>query len=83
MATDLKAFSHESASISTRSIEMNDPQVTQMMTSVRKWLEMNTAEAKNAIKTYMDNDRGFQLLDYEFLDLSETTEEAIGLIFGV
>jgi len=62
---------------------MNDPEVAKLMTNVRKWLDMGTAEAKKEIKTHMDNEGVFQQLDYEFLELSETAEEAIGLVFGV
>jgi hypothetical protein len=62
---------------------MNDPQVTQLMTSVRTWLAMATADAKAAIRNFMDSEGIYSALDYKLLEVSETTDEAIGLVFGV
>ncbi len=62
---------------------MNDPEVEKLMTSVRKWLAMDTESAKKEILSHMDNEGVYQKLDYDFVNLSETAEEAIGLVFGV
>ena len=62
---------------------MNDPEVTKLMPTIRQWLAMAAADAKAAIKQHMDSEGFYKELDYQFLESSETTEEAIGLVFGV
>lgn len=62
---------------------MNDPQVTELMPTIRQWLSMDVAQAKAAIKAFMDNEGVYSRNDYSYLEVSETTDEAIGLVFGI
>lgn len=62
---------------------MNDPQVAQFMTKVREWVAQPLAQAKANIVTYMKAEDVYSPLDFAFVDLSESVEEAIGLVFGV
>ncbi len=62
---------------------MNDPYITQMMPLVRSWVEMPLDQAKASIKSHMEADGDFKQTDYELLNVSESAEEAIGVIFGL
>lgn len=47
------------------------------------WLAMPLDKAKASIVEYMDWCDIYEKLDYELVELSETADEAIGLVFGV
>ena len=62
---------------------MNTPYTTQIMPLIRAWLSMPLASAKPAMRAYMLLEGEHSALDFDLLERSEDTFEAIGLIFGV
>lgn len=54
-----------------------------VMLNIRTWLTMPLDKAKVSIVEYMDWCEIYEKLDYDLVALSETAEEAIGLVFGV
>lgn len=49
---------------------------------LRECLVLPWPDAQALIKHRMDEEGGYSALDYKLLELSLSTEEAVGLIFG-
>ena len=62
---------------------MNDPRVNELMPHIRQWLAMPVEQAKDAITKFMKDEGGYARLDFDFVQCSETAEDAIGLVFGI
>ena len=62
---------------------MNSPFVNEIMPKVREWLALPLDQAKASIVSYMKDEGIYEKLDFELVDVSESAEEAIGLVFGI
>ena len=62
---------------------MSNETIDALMVHIRAWLDMSFETAKTSINHFMVDEGGYSDLDFKLLEHSESTEEAIGLVFGI